>query len=80
MNTENTVSHLSNNLELLRRVQQCESSRALVVLVLIFILNVISPTSVQCAPKNARIVEIASDVQFPYIFSMLPFYTPALYV
>ena len=43
----------------LRRVQQCESSRALVVLVPILIRNVSNLTSVKRAPENARIVELA---------------------
>ena len=42
------------------RVQQCERSRALVVLVPIFISNVWNLASIQIAFNSARIVEIAS--------------------
>ena len=46
-----------------RRVQQRERSRAIVVLVPIFIRNVYSLASIQLAPESARIIELASAVQ-----------------
>ena len=49
----------------LRRVQLCESSQALVILVPIFIRKVESLTSVQWALESARIVELA--LVFVYI-------------
>ena len=45
-----------------RRVQQCERSWALDVLVPISIRNVYSLASIQRAPESARIVELASVV------------------
>ena len=43
------------------RVQQCECSRAVAVLVSIFICNALSLPSIHRVPESARIVELVSS-------------------